>query len=197
MNNLNKKLILASNSPRRKEILKENGFIFDVFPSCYDEKISGKKYDKNLVENCAYNKALDVFERINDKNAVIISADTVVVLNDLILGKPKDKKDAFETLKSLSSKTHFVATSFCILYFSNSQNKITTLKDTQITTVTFRKLENDEILNYINTKNPLDKAGSYGIQDENFDFAIKIKGEYENIVGFPIKLFKIRFGELF
>ncbi len=197
MNNLNKKLILASNSPRRKEILKENGFIFDVFPSCYDEKISGKKYDKNLVENCAYNKALDVFERINDKSAVIISADTVVVLNDLILGKPKDKKDAFETLKSLSSKTHFVATSFCILYFSNSQNKITTLKDTQITTVTFRKLENDEILNYINTKNPLDKAGSYGIQDENFDFAIKIKGEYENIVGFPIKLFKIRFGELF
>jgi len=178
------KLILASNSPRRKEILKTAGYKFEISPSCYDEKISNKIYSKNLVENCAYNKALDVSKKVKSDNAAIISADTVVVLNDIILGKPKDKNEAYKMLSFLSNKTHFVATSVCILY----NEKI--IKDTQITYVTFRKLSEDEIYAYIYSKNPLDKAGSYGIQDEGFDFAVAIDGEIDNVIGFPLKLFK-------
>lgn len=177
-------LILASNSPRRKEILKNNGYSFDIIPSKYDEHISNKIFSTTLVENCAYNKAFDVYKKLKNKNLIIISADTVVVLNNTILGKPKDKIDAFNMLHSLSDKTHFVATSICLL----SDNQI--LKNTDITYVTFRKLNDNEIINYIETNNPLDKAGSYGIQDKNFNFAIKIKGELDNVIGFPLKMFE-------
>ena len=175
-------IILASNSPRRREILANAGYKFKVQPSNYDEHITNLKYSKELVENCAYNKGLDVFEK--NKESLVISADTVVVLDDTILGKPKDENDAFLTLKNLSDKTHFVATSVCLI------NKDKTLKDTAVTYVTFRKLENSEILDYIKTQKPLDKAGSYGIQDEGFDFATKINGELNNVIGFPLELFK-------
>jgi len=174
--------ILASNSPRRKEILKNAGYVFSVIPSNYDEKISGLNFSKSIVENCAYNKALDVSK--NNYENLIVSADTVVVFGNIILGKPHDKIEAFEMLKNLSNKTHFVATSICLI------KKELIIKDTQITYVTFRKLNDDEIIKYIDEKNPLDKAGSYGIQDEGFDFAKKIKGELDNVVGFPLKLFK-------
>lgn len=183
MNYLNKKLILASNSPRRKEILKNAGYSFDIIPSNYDENISNKVFSKHLVENCAYNKGLDVYKRINDDNCIIISADTVVVADNIILGKPKDKKDAFLTLKKLSNITHFVATSICLIY----KDKI--IKDTDTTYVTFRKLEDCEIEKYIELSSPFDKAGSYGIQDSGFDFVIKIEGEINNVIGFPLKLF--------
>lgn len=176
-------MILASNSPRRKEILSKAGYNFKVIPSCYDEKINNLLFSDELVEACAYQKALDVQNR-GFKDNLIISADTVVVLNNKILGKPKDEKEAFLMLSNLSDNTHFVATSICLV----KENKI--LKDTQKTFVTFRKLEDEEIINYIKTKHPLDKAGSYGIQDENFDFNINLNGELDNVIGFPLKLFK-------
>lgn len=182
--NCRMKLILASASPRRKEILSKAGYNFEVIPSDYDEKICGLNYSKELVENCAYNKALDVFKKVKG-DYIIISADTVVVLNNKILGKPKDYDEAFNMLKELSDKTHFVATSVCLI---SSNNKI--LKDTELTYVTFRKLLDEEIENYLYTGKPYDKAGSYGIQDDNFDFAIKINGEIDNVIGFPYKLFK-------
>ena len=175
------KLILASQSPRRKEILSKAGFVFDIIPSLYDEKVNGKNYTKELIENCAFNKALDVQKRIG-LNFAILSADTVVVLDNLILGKPKDVTDASNILNSLSNKTHFVATSICVLY----QDKI--IKDTEITKVTFRKLSDYDIKNYIETKKPFDKAGSYAIQDEGFDFVVNIDGCYDNVVGLPLKL---------
>lgn len=179
------KLILASNSPRRKDIFKKEGYDFEVIPSNYDENILNLPYKKELVENCAYKKALDVF-KTHDFNSdfVIISADTVVVSDNKILGKPKDKLEAHLMLSNLSDKTHFVQTSVCLM------NKKLTLKNSEITYVTFRKLTDIEIDNYINTKNPLDKAGSYGIQDENFDFATQIKGNLDNVIGFPMTLFK-------
>ncbi len=180
------KLILASTSPRRKEILQKAGYNFIVIPSNYNEKICNYNYSKGLVENCAYNKALDVQKKYK---GTIIGADTVVVLDNTILGKPKDKKEGFLMLKNLSNRTHFVATSICIL----KNDKI--IKDTEITYVTFRELSDFEITNYIETKNPLDKAGSYGIQDDNFDFAIKIEGELDNVIGFPLRLFKSLFAQ--
>lgn len=176
-------MILASNSPRRKEILQKAGYNFEIVSSNYDEKINNLKFSNELVENCAKQKALDVQNRIG-KDKLILSADTVVVLNDTILGKPKDENEAFEMLKSLSDKTHFVATSICLA----KNEKIITA--TQKTFVTFKKLSDEEILNYIQAKNPLDKAGSYGIQDENFDFAIELNGELNNVIGFPLNLFE-------
>ena len=176
------KFILASASPRRKEILKNNGYEFDIVPSLFDEKINGLKYCDDLVINCAYQKALDVKNRFGD-DCPIVSADTVVVHNNKILGKPKNKFEAQKMLLELSNETHFVASAVCILYKNN------VYKDVEKTYVTFRKLSLDDIDNYIDTKNPLDKAGSYGIQDEGFNFAIKLDGNIDNVIGFPMDLF--------
>ena len=178
------KIILASASPRRKEILLKAGYDFEIVPSCYDENISGLTYSNELVENCAYQKALDVKKRVN-ADLPIVSADTVVVLDDLILGKPKNCFEAFNMLKQLSNRTHFVATSICLI----SKDKI--IKDIEITYVTFRNLSEFEIINYIKTQRPYDKAGSYGIQDKNFDFAVDLKGDFNNVIGFPLNLFKV------
>lgn len=177
------KMILASASPRRKGILENFGYDIKVIPSNYDEKINGLIYSDNLVENCAYQKALDVKNKIKT-DTLIISADTVVVADGVILGKPKNFDEAIEMLENLSNKTHFVATSICLIY------KNIIKKASEKTFVTFRELSKDEIINYIKEKNPLDKAGSYGIQDEGFNFAIKIEGELDNVIGFPMKLFK-------
>ena len=182
--NFGMNLILASNSPRRKDILTRAGYDFEIVPSNYDEKICGLDYSKELVENCAYNKALDVAGRLTGE-FIIIGADTVVVSDNIILGKPKNEEDAFNMLQKLSDKTHFVATSVCIIASSGK-----TVKDTDKTFVTFRKLSDNDILSYIKHSKPLDKAGSYGIQDPGFDFAIKIEGELDNVIGFPLKLFK-------
>ena len=176
------KIILASKSPRRYDILKNNGYNLEIVPSDFDEKINGKVYSDELVINCAYQKALDVKNKVGD-NKLIVSADTVVVNNNLILGKPKDKMEAQQMLADLSNKTHFVATAICLIY----QGKI--FKGIEKTYVTFRKLSKTDIINYIHIKNPLDKAGSYGIQDEGFDFATKVEGEIDNVIGFPMKLF--------
>ena len=178
MNNI----ILASSSPRRREILSQAGYNFSVIASCYDEKIQGLKYNPELVINCAYQKALCVSKE--HQNNLIIGSDTVVVHDGIILGKPKDKIEAFNMLKLLSNDTHFVATAVCLI----KNNKV--LKDIELTYVTFRKLSDDEINNYIISKNPLDKAGSYGIQDEGFDFVTLINGNLDNVIGFPVVLFK-------
>ena len=175
-------IILASNSPRRKEILKNAGYSFNCIPSNYEENIQGLNYTKEKVINCALNKALDVSKK--HPECLIIGADTVVVHNNIILGKPKSKKEAIFMLKNLSNNTHFVATAVCLIY----KKKI--LKDIDLTYVTFRNLSDKDILNYINSKKPFDKAGSYGIQDEGFDFALSINGEMDNVIGFPLKLFE-------
>jgi len=178
-------LILASASPRRKEILKNNGYDFKIVPSSYEETICNSFYSKAIVENCAYNKALSVLKTIKE-DCIIISADTVVVLDNIILGKPKDKNEAFNMLAKLSDNTHFVATAICLINTKTGDIK----KDTDITEVTFRKLSREDILSYIENSKPFDKAGSYGIQDDGFDFVVNLKGELDNVIGFPLKLFK-------
>ena len=176
------KIILASASPRRYEILKNAGFELEVIPSNYDEKINGLNFSEELVENCAYQKALEVKNRIS-KNEIVVAADTVVVNNGVILGKPKNEDEAFDMLADLSNKTHFVATSVCVIF----EDKV--FKNTDKTYVTFKKLSKEEIVKYIKNKKPLDKAGSYGIQDEGFDFALSLEGELDNVIGFPMKCF--------
>lgn len=185
-----KKIILASASPRRREILKENGIDFEVvLPSGDEKNIVGEKYSEELVNECAIAKAksvgADTIRTTVGANfsSPIVSCDTVVVNDGIIIGKPKDREDAVRILKSLSGKTHLVASSVCVM----RGNQVNVAHE--ITKVTFRELSDMEIEEYIDRCNPLDKAGSYGIQDEGFDFAVKVEGNVDNVIGFPMEAF--------
>ena len=201
MNKKNSKIkyILASKSKRRREILSNNGFDFDIIESPYELDIIGKSFDDNLVLDCAKEKAKSVYNIIiNDnnydnikkeyENIIIIASDTIVVADNVIIGKPKNKQNAYEILKQLSNKTHFVETSICLIKIcDNNDYKIMANKNR--TYVTFRKITDDEIYNYIEKYEPYDKAGSYGIQDEGNDFVISIDGDIDTVIGFSIKTF--------
>ena len=184
------KFILASASPRRKEILLNAGYKFTVVPSCYNEKICNMEYSEELVENCAFQKALEVKNRLKN-SSLIVSADTVVVIENKILGKPSNEAEAFDMLSKLSGATHFVATSICIL------DNYNIVKGIESTKVIFRDVSSFEIKNYIKKNMPYDKAGSYGIQDKDFDFVKKIEGNIDNVIGFPMTLFKRLSKEIF
>lgn len=178
-----KPVILASASPRRKQILELAGIAFTVQPSNYHEPEDEHAKPEILVQNHAKFKALDIIQ--NNKNAWIIGADTVVVKDSEILEKPKDYNDARKMLNTLSGATHRVFTGYCIL---NSQNgKLIT--DVEITNVTFHRLTQTTINFYIKHYRPFDKAGSYGIQDFSAVFVKKIDGCFYNVVGFPIAHF--------
>lgn len=180
------KIILASKSPRRKEIMEKEGYEFSIVSSDIEIDITGKKYNDDLLLSCVESKLNDVINKSSEKNVKIIAADTVVV-DDIIIGKPKDRSDAINILKNLSGKTHFVATGVIVSSIINGK-----LVDKKMgidkTFVTFRKLSDKEIEEYVDKMNPLDKAGSYGIQDEGFDFCIKLEGDIDNVIGLPIKL---------
>ena len=172
------KLILASNSPRRKEILTQLGLDFEIIPSNYDEKLEDDNFTYEKTEDLATQKCLDVVRRV-DKNSLVLAADTVVVLHNKILGKPKSVKEAFEMLTLLSGKTHFVVTSICAI--NTKTNRAVTLSTTSY--VRFKILTEEMITKYIKEFNPLDKAGSYGIQELPPNFLDKFEGSFENIVG--------------
>lgn len=172
------KLILASNSPRRKQIFTNLGLKFEVIPSNYDEKLDNDIFSYEKIEDLATQKCCDVVKRV-DNNSLVLAADTVVVLHNKILGKPHDKKEALEMLKSLSGTTHSVVTSICAI--NTKLNRAALLSTTSY--VRFNQL-NDEMINtYIEEFNPLDKAGSYGIQELPNGFLDKYEGSFENIVG--------------
>ena len=178
-----KKFILASTSPRRRELLKNTGIDFEVKSPDFDENILNKQFSYNLVKNIAENKALSVKRKINYP-AVIISADTVVINNDIILGKPKDFDDALNMLKALNNKTHKVVTSVCVIDTGTNKKII----KSETSEVTFNNVNENDLKSYINNFKPYDKAGSYGIQELPKGFIKEIKGDYENIVGLPVKL---------
>lgn len=174
------KIILASNSPRRKELLKEHNIEFIVIPSNVDEVIDINTTPYENVMRLAEIKGKDVFEKNID--ALVIAADTIVVFNNEILGKPKDEADAFRMLRLLSGNTHEVVSGVSILY----KDKIIT--EYEISKVKFKKLTDEDILSYIETKEPMDKAGSYAIQGIGGKFIEYHQGEFDNIVGLPMKL---------
>jgi len=173
-----KKLILASGSPRRKELFKTLNMDFEIIPSSYDEKLDNFIFSYQKIENLAYNKALSVAKNIKDE-ALIAGADTVVVLNNKILGKPQDKADAFNMLKSLSGKEHFVVTSICVIETPSLRKKI----NSTTSYVEFENLTNEMINNYIEKFKPFDKAGAYGIQELPHGFVKHVGGSFENIIG--------------
>lgn len=175
---MNKTIILASSSPRRKEILEKMGLKFEVISSDYEEALDNCDFTYEKIEELAYNKAEAVLCKLI-KPALVIGADTVVVLDNLILGKPADEEEAIEMLNQLSGKRHSIVTSICVI------NSITLEKKILSTTsfVEFETLDNNLIRNYVENYKPLDKAGSYGIQELPEGFVKNIEGSFENIIG--------------
>jgi len=174
-------IYLASRSPRRRKLLKQLGIKFKSFSVNLDEKINGGEKPVNLVKRLSIEKLELARKKI--KSGLIITADTIVVLNNKIIGKPKNKKEAVQYLKLLSGKQHIVFTGFAVMNIP--ANKI--IVDYEKTEVKFRKLDDDEINDYLLSGSPLDKAGAYGIQDDfGAVFVEKINGCYYNVVGLPL-----------
>jgi len=180
-----KKIILASGSPRRKmllnALLKKFGLKFVVIPANIEEYIPAKINDfGKFTADLAELKALEVAQ---NNNGLIIAADTIVVYKNKVLGKPGSKSEAKKMLNLLSGKKHNVFTGICIVDTEKNQY----IKTYEKTEVSFRKLQNKEIEFYVNSGSPMDKAGSYGIQDDlGSTFVKNINGDYFNVVGLPV-----------
>ncbi|WP_343344111.1 Maf family protein [Terrisporobacter petrolearius] len=173
-------IVLASKSPRRREILENTKVRFSVKESQVDEIIKANESPKETVMRLAYEKALDVAN--NNEESLVIGADTIVVINDQILGKPKNEEEAYDMIKLLSGKTHYVITGFALINLSLNKKVI----DCEVSQVTFKELSEECIKDYLNTKESLDKAGAYGIQGYGGLLVNNIQGDYFNIVGLPI-----------
>ncbi|MDR3610292.1 MAG: Maf family protein [Ignavibacteriaceae bacterium] len=174
-------IYLASKSPRRRKLLEQVNLVFKVVPVDTPEVFGKKERPANAVRRIALEKLYAAKEIIKD--GIIITADTIVVIKGKIIGKPLDNNDAVRMLKQLSGKTHIVYTGFSV-YNSVTDKTIT---DYEKTYVTFRKLNGEEIKDYVKTGSPLDKAGAYGIQDDyGAVFIKKINGCYYNVVGLPL-----------
>ncbi|ADL07504.1 Maf family protein [Thermosediminibacter oceani] len=177
------KLILASASPRRRELLAQLGLDFKVIPSGIDETSLTAGPPELVAVRLAEQKAADVAMRAGE--GIVIGADTIVVVDDSILGKPKDENDARKMLTRLSGRWHRVYTGIAVIHTA-SGGKISDYEESR---VKFKKLSPREIENYIKTGEPMDKAGGYGIQGKGALLVEKIEGCYYNIVGLP--LFKL------
>lgn len=179
-------IYLASKSPRRRKLLKQLGISFKSFTVDLHEEILDGEHPVQTVKRLAEHKSLLAVKKI--KKGIVITADTIVVLNNEIIGKPKNRKDAFQILSKLSGKTHQVYTGFVVVN-NVSKKKVTGYERTL---VTFKRLSKKEIDDYINTGSPMDKAGAYGIQDDfGAVFVKQINGCYYNVVGLPLaKLYK-------
>jgi septum formation protein len=175
---MNKKIILASKSPRRQELLKLMDIDFRVVLKEVDESYPEHLSPEEIVVHIAEKKARAFDEDINDE--VVLTADTIVTIDGLILGKPESQEHAVEMLQMLSGKVHQVITGVCLLY-KHQYNKFFDVSE-----VFFRKLSDAEINHYVQTYNPMDKAGSYGIQEWIGLVGIeRINGSYTNVVGLP------------
>ncbi|MBQ3518859.1 MAG: septum formation inhibitor Maf [Clostridia bacterium] len=170
---------LASQSPRRKELLTLTGLSFEVLVSGCDETVPEGFTAEQTVQHLANLKAEAVLQLCKDEDTVL-AADTVVVIDGNILGKPKDKDDAVSMLRSLSGRTHTVMTGVCIASGTKRQEFVSK------TEVTFYDLTDEDIKHYVATGDPMDKAGGYGIQSKGVVLVEKINGDYSNVVGLPL-----------
>ncbi len=175
-------IILASNSPRRKELLRQVGVSFTVDPADVDERPLPGERPEDYAVRVALDKARVAAAR--SKNGVIIAADTIVVVDDTILGKPADRNDAERMLTVLSNRVHRVITGLAVIDAASGK----TMTNSAVTSVWFRDLSQQEIQSYLAGGEPLDKAGAYGIQGKGALLVKKIEGCYFNVVGLPLSL---------
>lgn len=176
--------VLASASPRRKELFRLLEVNFQVIPSELDEFHDKSLSPENLVKNLSFQKAQEVSNRVAE-NLAVVGADTAVILGNEVIGKPKDKTEAKKILRSLSGKTHSVFTGFTILH----KAKNIEFTEAVETEVKFKVLSGLEIELYVKTKEPMDKAGAYGIQGFGSILVEKVNGCYFNVMGFPLNRF--------
>ena len=174
------KMILASSSPRRKEILENANVKFDIIKSEIDEVILDNELPSQVVMRLAFEKCIDI--AVKHRESLVIGADTVVVLDDIILGKPKDIDEAIAMITQLSGKTHQVITGISLINLSANKKII----DYVVSNVKFKDLSAKDIKDYIQTNESLDKAGAYGIQGYGALLVEEIQGDHFNIVGLPI-----------
>lgn len=185
---MNNHIILASASPRRRELLSVITEDFEVIPSSIEEIVPNDISLSQTAEYLAKIKAVDIAAK--HKDVVVIGADTCVIAEDEILGKPKDRADAFRMIKLLSGKTHSVITGCAVVY------KGITNSFSVETKVEFYNLSDTEIEEYVNSSEPYDKAGAYAIQGKASLFVKKIVGSYFNVVGLPIAELNIKLKEI-
>lgn len=176
-----KKIVLASGSPRRIELLRRNGLVFEVNPAEIKESVPDYTDAGDYARQLARKKAEWVWERVSAD--LVIAADTVVVMAGDIIEKPRDDADARRILKRLSDATHEVITAFCL------RSRFQEVVDEEITSVTFYPLSDREIEAYLASGEPFDKAGAYGIQGLAGLFVKRIEGCYFNVMGFPLGSF--------
>lgn len=181
------KIILASNSPRRKELLHQIGLSFSTQPAL-NKEVTDKTEPRDIAEDLSYKKAVEVAGKMEDKGMnefVVIGADTVVSCWDKVLGKPADEKEASEMLHLLEGKNHQVYTGVTIAWkYADTQAMFSTFSE--VTDVTLYSISDDEIKGYIETGEPMDKAGAYGIQGMFAAYVQGICGDYNNVVGLPV-----------
>lgn len=175
------RIILASASPRRKSLMDVLGIDFEIKVSDCEEKVDKTQNVEDIVMSLSLQKA-EAVAMTTDSSCLVIGADTVVSYKNEILGKPKDKNDAVRMLKLLSGKTHSVYTGFTIIRTSDN----TVITDYEKSDVTFKDLTEKEINDYVNTGDPMDKAGAYSIQGIASSFVNNLDGDYNNVVGLPI-----------
>ncbi|HEY9679729.1 MAG TPA: Maf family protein [Drouetiella sp.] len=183
------KLVLASSSPRRKDLLQQLGLSFEVKPSTIEEVMDPDLAPDQLVLNLAQQKTEDVFATVKEewqsKRLFVLGADTIVVLDGKYLGKPVDRADAIAMLKKLSGRHHEVYTGvWLIVRESDGFTKVS--KSCEISSVYFRPLDEREMEAYVDTKEPMDKAGAYALQGIGAALVEKVDGSHTNIVGLPI-----------
>ncbi len=183
------RFILASASPRRRELLEQVGAEFEIIPAVGEEVIASSE-PKEAVMELSAQKAAEVAGKLQGENAVILGADTVVVYGGQILGKPRDAADAEQMLSMLCGNTHSVYTGVTIIRMQNGQTERCSFYEE--TKVTMYPMSREQIVSYIRTGEPMDKAGAYGIQGKGALFVEKINGDYNNVVGLPIaKVFQM------
>lgn len=180
MQNQTKKLILASGSPRRRELLSRMGYTFDICTPDVDENVAGHASD--IVRTLAIRKGRAAAAQFTE--GVIIASDTLVSLDGAPLGKPADEADAFRMLRALAGREHEVYTGVCMIDAATGREEARVDR----TGVWFRELTDDEINAYIRTGEPMDKAGAYAIQGGAGAFVEHFDGSFENVVGFPVEV---------
>lgn len=177
-----KSIILASASPRRKELMTQVGLTFRVQPSNKDEIIT-KNNPEEIVKEISYQKAKEVFENGHEQD-IVIGADTIVIYEGNILGKPKDEAEAYAMINRLQGNTHQVYTGVSVIW--KQENNTHVLAFAERTDVELFPMTDKEIKEYVDTKEPFDKAGGYGIQGCFASFVKRINGDYNNVVGLPV-----------
>jgi septum formation protein len=177
---MKRKIILASGSPRRKELLNQIGLKFDIVPSDYKEDMKKKVKSSDLAKELAYGKAQDVAGKI--KSGVVIGCDTFIEHKKKVIGKPRNKKEAREILRSISGQIIKIYSGIAIIDVDNKKESV----DWEMTKIKMKDMSEKEIDSYIRTGEPMDKAGAFAIQGRGAIYIEKIEGCYSNVIGLPL-----------